>query len=73
MMDLLPEPILNKLYSNKHNLEYMNCMNHIKMFKQHYDDMPRYIKQVYGDRFPQIETNIPINNVNAITKENNRD
>ena len=38
----------------------MNSMSHIKMFKQHYDDIPRYTKQVYGDRFPQIEMSIPI-------------
>ena len=60
MMDLLPEPILNTMYSNTHNLEYMNSMNHIKMFKQRYDDIPRCTKQVYGDRFPQIEMSIPI-------------
>ena len=30
------------------------------MSKQHYDDIPRYTKQVYGDKFPQIEMNIPI-------------
>ena len=35
-------------------------MNHIKMFKQHYDYIPRYTKQVYGDKFPQIERNISI-------------
>ena len=33
------------------------------MFKQHYDDIPRYIKQVYGDIFPQVENNIPIKNM----------
>ena len=43
------------------------------MFKQHYDDIPRYTKQVYGDKFPQIEINIPIKNGNAFTKEYNRD
>ena len=48
-MDLLPEPILNNMYRNKHNLEYMNSMNHIKMFKKLDDDTPRYTKQVYGD------------------------
>ena len=60
MMGLLPEPILNEINSNKHNLEYMNGMNHIKMLKQHYDAIPRYTKQVYGDRLPQIEIKIPI-------------
>ena len=50
-MGLVPEPILNKIYSDKRNLEYMNSMNHIEMSKQHYDDIPRYTKQVYGDRF----------------------
>ena len=30
------------------------------MFKQHYDDIPRYTKDVYGDKFPQIEMRIPI-------------
>ena len=59
-MDLLPEPILTEIYKGKHNLEYANSMNHIKMFKQHYDDIPRYIKEVYGDRFPQIPITIPI-------------
>ena len=62
MMDLLPEPIL-KIYSSKHNLGYMNSMNHINMFKQHYEDIPRYTKQVYGDRYPQIEMNIPIKTI----------
>ena len=60
MMDLLPEPILNKIYSHKHNLGYINSVNHIQMFKQHYDDIPRYTKQVYGDILPQIDMNIPI-------------
>ena len=45
----------------------------MKMFKRHYDDIPRYAKQIYGDKFQQIEMNIPIKNVNAITKEYNRD
>ena len=30
------------------------------MFQQHYDDIPRYTKQVYGDRFPQIEMRIKV-------------
>ena len=30
------------------------------MFKQHYDDIPRYTKRVYGDRVPQIEMKIQI-------------
>ena len=38
-------------------------MNHIKMFKQHYDDIPRYTKHVYGDRFPQIEMSKPIKKI----------
>ena len=42
------------------------------MFKRHYDDIPRYTKQVYGEKFQQIEMKIP-KNVNAITKESNRD
>jgi len=33
------------------------------MFKQQYDEVPRYTKQVNGDRFPQIEVNIPIKNM----------
>ena len=60
MMDLLPEHILKTSYRHKHDLEYISSMDHIKMFKQHYDDIPRYIEQVYGDRFQQIELNIPI-------------
>ncbi len=60
IMDILPEPVLNEVFRYKHNMEYVNSMNHVKMFKQHYDDIPRYIKEVYGDRFPQIEINIPI-------------
>ena len=60
MMDLLPEQILNKMYRYKNNLEYINSMKHINMFEQHYDDIPRYTKQVYGDKFPQIEMHIPI-------------
>ena len=51
MMDLLPEPILNEIYRDRHNLEYMNSLNHIKMFEQHYDDISRYTKEVYGDKF----------------------
>ena len=35
-------------------------MNHRTMLKQHYDDIPRYTKRVYGDRFPHVEMNIPI-------------
>ena len=35
-------------------------MNHIKMLRQHYDGIPRYTKQVYGDKFPHIDMNIPI-------------
>ena len=70
MMKLLPEPILNEGFKNKHNLDCINSMNHIKMFKHHYDDIPRYTKQVYGDKFPQVELNIPIFKHNAITKEN---
>ena len=58
-MDLSPESISNHIYRDKHNLEYANSMNHIKMFKNDYD-IPRYTKQVYGDRFPQIEMSIPI-------------
>ena len=50
-MDLLPESIANQIYSDKHNLEYASSMNHI-MFKNDYD-IPRYTKQVYGDRVPQ--------------------
>jgi len=57
-MDLLPESISNQIYRDKHNLEYVNSMNHIKMFENDYD-IPRYTKQVYGDRFPQVEMNIP--------------
>ena len=60
IMEILQEPILNDVFRYKHNMEYVNSMNHVKMFKQHYDDIPRYIKEVYGDRFPQIEINIPI-------------
>ena len=59
MMDVLPDSILNKIYRDKHNLEDANSMNHITMFKQDYD-IPRYTKQVYGDRFPQIGVSIPI-------------
>ena len=33
------------------------------MFKQHYEDIPRCTKHVYGDKFPQIEMNIPIQNM----------
>ena len=70
MMDLLPEQILNKTYSNKHNLEYMNSMDHIKMLKKHYDDIPRYTKQVYGDIFPQIDMNIRIKTCYCRCKRN---
>jgi hypothetical protein len=30
------------------------------MFKQHYDDIPRYTKAIYDDKFPQININIKI-------------
>ena len=60
MMDLLPETVLNKNYENVQNLEYIDSINHINMFKQHYDDIPRYTKPTYGDKFPQININIPI-------------
>ena len=63
MVDLLPETVLNKIYKDKPNLEYIDSINHIKMFKQHYDGIPRYTKQVYGDRFPQIDKNIPIKKI----------
>ena len=59
MMDLLPESISNKICRGKHKLEYANSMNHIQTFKQDYD-IPRYTRQVYGDRFPQIDMSIPI-------------
>ena len=29
------------------------------MYKRHHDDIPRYTRQVFGDKFPQIEMNIP--------------
>ena len=60
MVKLLPEPILNEIYKNKHNLECINSTNHRKVFKQHYDDIPRHTKQAHGDKFPQIEMHIPI-------------
>ena len=44
MMDLLPEKAVNKVYKNKHNLENIDSINHIKMPKQHYDDIARYTK-----------------------------
>ena len=53
-------------------MEYVNSMNQVKMFKQHYDDIPRYINEVYGDRFPQIEINIPIKNMLIPLQKNNR-
>ena len=30
------------------------------MFKQLCDDIPRYTKAIYGDKFPQINISIPI-------------
>ena len=72
MMDLFPESISNEIFRKKHNFEYANSVNHIKFLKQNYD-IPRYTKQVYGDRFPQIEMGIPIKNADDITKEYNRD
>ena len=52
MMDLLPEAFLDKINKDEHNLEYIDSINHIKMFEQHYDGIPRHTKQVYGDEFP---------------------
>ena len=63
MIDLLPETILNKAHKDKHNLEYIDSINHTKMFKQHYDGIPRYTKQVYGDKSPHIDINIPIKKI----------
>ena len=60
-MDLLPETSLNKIHRDKHNLENTNSMNHVNMFKQHYDDIPSYTKQVY--EFQQIRMNIQIRNM----------
>ena len=60
MMDLLPETVLNTNYKDNHTLEYTDSINHINMFKQHYDGIPRYTKRVYGNTFPQLEINIPI-------------
>ena len=79
MMELLPEPTLNKICRDKHSLECIDNINHINMFKQHYDDIPRYTKQVYGDRSPQINISIPIKrmlvplqkNIIEIDKQNN--
>ena len=50
---------MNEIYREKHNVEYIDSMNHVNMFRQHYEDIPRYTKQVHGDKFPQIEMNIP--------------
>jgi len=61
MVDLLPETNPNKIH--KHILEYIDSINHINMFKQHYDDIPRYTKPVYSDRFQQININIPIEKI----------
>ena len=63
MMGLLPEPILNKIDRDKHNLEQVESIHHMKMFKQHYDDILRYTKPVYGDKFQQININIPSKNM----------
>ena len=69
MMDLLPETVVNKFYKDKHNLEYIDSITHIKMSKQHYDDIHRYTKPIYGDKFPQIDINIPIEKkTSTITK-----
>ena len=56
MMDLLPETIVNKFHKDEHNLECIDSINHVKLFKQHYDDIPRYTKPIYGDKFPHILT-----------------
>ena len=58
-MDLLPESVPNQIYRDTRTLEYANGMNHIEMFLNGYG-IPRYTKQVYGDRLPQIEMSIPI-------------
>ena len=40
MMDLLPEAMLNKLYREKHNLKYIDSMNHYKTTRYtNYDDV----------------------------------
>ena len=59
-MGLLPEPILNKIYRDKHNLEYIDSISHIPILKQDYADIRRYTKQVYGGKFPQMNINVPI-------------
>ena len=73
MMDLLAETILNKIHTDKRHLEYTNSMNHVNMFKQHYDEIARYTKEVYCDEFPRIEMNIQIKNMLLPLKEYNRD
>ena len=57
MIDLLPETILNKAYKDKHDLEYIDSINHVNMLKQSYDDIPKYTKQLYNDKLPQIPKN----------------
>ena len=57
---LITRNSLNKFYKDKHNLECMDSINHIKMLDQHYDDIPRYTKPLYGDKFPHININIPM-------------
>ena len=43
MIGSLPEPIIDEIFKGKHNSEYVNSMKHINMFKQYYDDIPRYV------------------------------
>ena len=60
MIGLLPEPIIDEIFKGKHNLEYAISMKHIKMFKQYYDDIPRYVNNGCGDRFSEVKIDIPI-------------
>lgn len=68
MLDNLPEPILETIYKYKHNIEYVNTLSYIKMFRTEYE-VAKLIDPVYGDRHPQIIANIPIKTVDAINKK----
>ena len=60
MIGVLPESIIDEIFKGKHNLEYAHSMRHVKMFKQYYDDIPRYVNNGCGDRFSEVKIDIPI-------------
>ena len=69
-MNTLPDEVMNHIYKYKHNLDYKTSMNNITMFRQKYEDIPRYKELKSGDHFEQIEINLPIKKMLMPLKKN---